>query len=405
MTIEHHLEQFAGFPVKDYNPAVGIPLDGRFPRREYQFTEGSSHKFWAIELDGKKYTVQFGRIGTDGQTQVKAFKTPEEAEKAYEKLVQEKVKKGYQRVADDGPTPAAKPARKKSAVTGSLPVIYRVGFVYEMGDEDAEKAFDDKLAAFLAEPAAEMAQGLVIGFWSGFEGPVDSTRVVEALVAGRDKLPNLRHLFLGDIIMEENEVSWIEQSDLSPLLAAYPGLEELRVRGSNHLSFGALKHRKLRTLAIETGGLPVAILREVCGAKLPALEHLELWLGEDRYGWDGTVEDLKPLLSGKLFPKLRYLGLRDSGTANDVAAAVASAPVLKKIRVLDLSLGNLGDEGAQALLASPAVAKLEKLDIHHHFVSDEVVTQLKGLGIEVDASEHKEPWDFEPDYRYIAVSE
>jgi hypothetical protein len=79
--------------------------------------------------------------------------------------------------------------------------------------------------------------------------------------------------------------------------------------------------------------------------------------------------------------------------------------VLEKIRVLDLSLGNLEDEGAQALLASPAVARLEKLDIHHHFVSDAVVAQLKALGIEVDASERKKPYDFEPEYRYIAVGE
>src|SRR5262249_56131328 len=125
------------------------------------------------------------------------------------------------------------------------------------------------------------------------------------------------------------------------LREAYRGLEEFRVRGGNNLSLGTLRHKNLKKLVIETGGLPVSVLREVCAAKLPALEHLELWLGEENYGWDGTVNDLKPLLSGKLFPKLRYLGLRDSIIADEVATAVARAPVLKKIRVLDLSLGNL----------------------------------------------------------------
>jgi hypothetical protein len=242
--------------------------------------------------------------------------------------------------------------------------------------------------------------------WGGVDSvDQNSAPIVEALVAARDKLPNLKHLFLGDIVTEENEVSWIQQSDVSPLFEAYPQLEEFRVRGSNDLSFGTLKHKNLKTLTIECGGLPVRVLREICAAKLPALEHLELWLGEERYGWDGTVEDLQPLLTGKLFPKLRYLGLRDSSIADAVAAAVAKAPVLKKIRVLDLSLGNLGDEGARALVESPAVAKLEKLDIHHHFVSDNIVAQLKALGIEIDASQHMKPWDFDPDYRYIAVSE
>jgi predicted DNA-binding WGR domain protein len=405
MTIDNHLEQFAGFPVQDYNPNLGIILGGHIPRREYQFVEGTSEKFWAIALEGKKHTVQFGRLGTTGQTQTKEFKTPEEAQKAYEQLVREKVKKGYQRVADAAASPAQKPSRKKGALVGALPVIYRVRVTYEQAEEE-ERSFADNLAAFLAEPAAEMAQGLVVGYWGGFDDLAgDSGFVIEALVAARDKLPNLKHLFLGDIVMEENEVSWIQQTDMAPLLEAYPQLEELRIRGSNRLSFGTLKHKNLKHLAIECGGLPVALLREVSAAKLPALEHLELWLGEEGYGWDGTVEDLKPLLSGKLFPKLRYLGLRDSAIANAVAQAVAQAPVLKKVRVLDLSLGNLEDEGAQALLASPAVAQLEKLDIHHHFVSDKVVAQLKALGIEVDASEPMKPYDFDPDYRYIAVGE
>jgi predicted DNA-binding WGR domain protein len=406
MTIGNHLEQFAGYPVTDFNPAVGIVAGGRIPRREYQLVEGSSQKFWAIELDGTKHTIQFGRIGTAGQTQTKKFKTPEEARKAFEKLVREKVKKGYQRVADAAAPPAAKTSRKKRPAAGALPVIYRLRQTWDVEDEEQGQSLTDKLAAFLADPAAEMAQGLVIGFWGGFDDPTqDSGPIVEALVAARDKLPNLKHLFLGDIVTEENEVSWITQSDVSPLFEAYPHLEEFRVRGSNDLSFGTLKHKHLKTLAVECGGLPVNVVREVCAAKLPALEHLELWLGEENYGWNGTDEDLQPLLSGNLFPKLRYLGLRDSVIANEVAAAVARAPVLKKVRVLDLSLGNLGDEGAEALLGSPAVARLEKLDIHHHFVSEAVVARLKALGIEVNAADRMKPWNFEPDYRYIAVGE
>lgn len=404
MTIGNHLEQFAGFPVRDFDSAIGIIPEGRIPRREFQFIEGSSKKFWAIELDGAKHIIQFGRIGSAGQTQTKEFKTPEQAQKAYEKLVREKVGKGYQLVPPAEAMSAAKPSRRKSAAAGPLPVIYRISLSYD--EEEGQKSLPDKLAVFLDDPAAEGAQGLVIGHWGGVDS-VDETSgpIVEALVAARDKLPNLKHLFLGDIISEENEISWIQQSDLSPLLSAFPDLEELRIRGSNNLSLGTLKHKSLKTLAIETGGLPVSVLREVCAAKLPALEHLELWLGEEQYGWDGTVADLESLLSGKLFPKLRYLGLRDSIIANDVAAAAAKAPVLKKIRVLDLSLGNLSDEGAQSLLASPDVATLEKLDIHHHFVSDGVVAQLKALRIEVDANEHMKPWDFDPNYRYIAVSE
>lgn len=64
-------------------------------KRELQFVDGKSHKFWAIELKGKTQAVTFGRIGTSGQTQSKDFDTPQEAKKSYDKLVQQKLKKGY----------------------------------------------------------------------------------------------------------------------------------------------------------------------------------------------------------------------------------------------------------------------------------------------------------------------
>jgi predicted DNA-binding WGR domain protein len=400
MTINAHAETFAGYPIKDYQPSVGL-VSGAMRRREFHFTEGTAQKFWAIELDGSRHTVQFGRIGSAGQTQTKKFASAKHAQQAYEKLLAEKIKKGYVEVTS--PAPAAGPVKpKKTAAAAAPQVIYRMRLSYD--DDAAGKTFNDILADFLEQPGVDQIPGLVIGAW-GYGGD-DSAPVVEALVAARDQLPNLKALFLGDITYEENEISWIQQSDVSPLLAAYPRLEHFRVRGGNGLSLGSLKHHHLKGLVIESGGLPVAVVREVAAAKLPELEHLELWLGSPAYGSDATVEDLKPILSGKRFPKLQYLGLRDSEMADDVAAAVARAPLLQRIRVLDLSLGDLSDQGAEALLASPAVANLEKLDIHHHFVSAPVVKKLKALGITVDASDHKEPYEWDEEgNRYIAVSE
>ena len=112
------------------------------------------------------------------------------------------------------------------------------------------------------------------------------------------------------------------------------------------------------------------------------------------------------LLAGTRFPKLKYLGLRDSEMADDIAAVLANAPVLKKVKRLDLSLGTLSDAGARALLGSRAVKKLEMLDVHHHFCSPAVVKQLKALGPKVDASDAQkaEEWDGAPQ-RFVAVGE
>ena len=61
----------------------------------YELSEGSSHKFWEIELDGKAFTTKWGRIGSAGQSTTKKFGSPSQAAKEYEKLIAEKTAKGY----------------------------------------------------------------------------------------------------------------------------------------------------------------------------------------------------------------------------------------------------------------------------------------------------------------------
>lgn len=75
------------------------------------FEQGTSSKFWEIELDGAEYTVWWGRIGTAGQSKTKTFPTEEKAAAAAEKLIAEKRGKGY---VDDGSEPVERtdaPAR------------------------------------------------------------------------------------------------------------------------------------------------------------------------------------------------------------------------------------------------------------------------------------------------------
>jgi hypothetical protein len=273
-------------------------------------------------------------------------------------------------------------------------------------DEEREGLkWTDKFAAFLEAPSSSRVFGIIIGWWGSLRGGI-SASIVEALVAARDRLPNLRAIFFGDIIGEEDHISWIQQSDISPLLLAYPQLEHLGVRGSNGLSLGALKHDRLKSLIIESVGLDANVVREVAAADLPELERLELWFGEERWGGNATVADLAPILEGKLFPKLKYLGLLNSNFTDEIARAVATSSIVERIRILNLSLGTLGDEGAEALWASPAIARLEKLDIQHHFLSEEMTRRMESLGIEVDADERLEPYDAGDEvWRYIAVSE
>jgi Leucine Rich repeat len=302
-------------------------------------------------------------------------------------------------------------------------VMYRVRQSYEEQDETPswmEKfrrlfgapeerrvlRWPDKFRLFLSDANASQVTGLVIGDWGLGDGMQESTAVVESLVEARHQLPKLQALFLGDVVSEECEISWLEHGDLSSLLRAYPQLEHFCVRGATNLSFGQLQHDHLKTLIVQSGGLGVSVVKEIFAAQLPELEHLELWLGEENYGGDATVQDLEPVLSGKLFPKLTYLGLRDSEIADDIAKAVANAPVVSRLKVLDLSMGTLSDEGAEALLASPLIPSLQKLDIHFHYCSAAVIAKFDDLGIAVDTSEPQEKHTYDNEsWRYVAVSE
>ncbi|MFE1170065.1 STM4015 family protein [Nocardiopsis sp. NPDC058789] len=274
------------------------------------------------------------------------------------------------------------------------------------------------LDRFVAEVDTSRVSALVIGDW-GLEDDceVPSVDARDALVRHADAFPALRSLFLGDITFEENEISWIHQCDLAPLLDAYPRLEELTVRGVGEtygggetLSLAVGGHRSLRSLTVQSGGLPGRVVREIVAADLPALERLELWLGVADYGGDTAVEDLAPLLRGEALPALHHLGVRNSWRTGDWVRALAEATLTSRLRSADLSLGTLRDDDVEHLLASvPALAHLESLDLHHHFLSEEGAERVRAAftraGVRVDLSDGRgSPTDEDVDY-YPAVGE
>ncbi|HZU95666.1 MAG TPA: WGR domain-containing protein [Planctomycetota bacterium] len=71
--------------------------------RRFEFVEGTSKKFWEIDLAGKSFEVRWGRIGTDGQTKKKKFSSTAMAEAEAATLVQQKLKKGYVEIGGKRP--------------------------------------------------------------------------------------------------------------------------------------------------------------------------------------------------------------------------------------------------------------------------------------------------------------
>ncbi|MBI3957040.1 MAG: WGR domain-containing protein [Candidatus Kerfeldbacteria bacterium] len=61
----------------------------------YEFRTETSSKFWEPMVKGNVVTVRFGKIGTAGQAHTKTFSSPMDAAAGYQKLVCEKLAKGY----------------------------------------------------------------------------------------------------------------------------------------------------------------------------------------------------------------------------------------------------------------------------------------------------------------------
>lgn len=76
-------------------------------RYEFYLQDGRADKFWTVETGGNTLTVQFGRAGTSGQTQIKSFASEAEAERVCAKLIAEKRGKGYRDGRADQPAPTA----------------------------------------------------------------------------------------------------------------------------------------------------------------------------------------------------------------------------------------------------------------------------------------------------------
>jgi predicted DNA-binding WGR domain protein len=80
------------------------------------FQDSKSNKFWRARCIGNNLEVNYGRIGSQGQTQAKRYDSPEDAARELEKQAREKYKKGY--VDGDG---GSSTTTAPSAATESAP--------------------------------------------------------------------------------------------------------------------------------------------------------------------------------------------------------------------------------------------------------------------------------------------
>ena len=361
-------------------------------KKHLHFKDEKSDKFWKIEVSGNNHTVTYGRTGSSGVSKTKTFDDDSLAQKDAEKLIKSKIKKGYVDL-ESGAAESAPPADK--SILKDKPIVeYIHGEPFDVSrsapkiianpHDDDDRSWEDKFAEFLLVQDASATTHFVAGMAGEAYEEANTNIVLSTLVKHKHALPNLLSLYLNDIESEECELSWLIEGDLTPVWEHFPNLREFKVRGYPG-EMGQISMPSLEKFTIECSGMNKKNLEQIFSAHMPNLTHLELWVGTEDYGGRTGVEDWGPLLGGELFPKLRYLGLRNCDYADDLAKIVANAPILDRIETLDMSLGTLGDEGGCALYQSEKVRALKHLDLHHHFMSDWMVGRFNGVDKPVPA--------------------
>ncbi len=444
--------------------------------RRFEFVEDGSSKFWEIELEGETFTARWGKIGTSGQSKTQEFDSPKEARAAAEKLINEKLKKGYEEVGggDDaegdgdgggdfqwnadceaailknpedpkaylvyadwlqshdnpvGELIALQHAKKENSDQAKaiieenfeawfgeaaaeaheaedLDLTWRWGFIDSVwcGHQGYDSSSDapEVLNRVLSSPLARFVRSVTLGLTDYEDGEPQAQNLVDVLVKRAPQA--LQRLEVADFeYPDDTEMSWAHPGDMKSVWKAMPGLREVVFRGGN-LEVGKIDAPELKSFTIETGGLSKENVENILGAKWPKLETLKIWLGQENYGFESSLDDFKPLFDAKGLGSVKHLGIMNSEFADELIPALAKSKILKQLETLDLSLGTLTTDGAKALKEHLGAFKhLQSLNLKENLLDEEGIALVKTLGLNIiDAEDQR---DFDPEYRYSAVGE
>jgi hypothetical protein len=225
----------------------------------------------------------------------------------------------------------------------------------------------------------------------GREGLTWVTQTINQLIERKDQpgFQQLKAIYLGDDLQGERDLyalykkSYLYMADFATILTAFPELEVLHICGrfgdyDSYFTLSPLHHSRLQSLLIETADQSHELLTALQTAELPELQYLELWLGRNGFV---DFKDFAPLfedlMSGKLFPKLRYLGLRSSEDSHIPLKSFEQLDHNSSVSVLDLSLGIFYASKLKRILENSALHRLDVLDLHNISFNSDKITEFE----------------------------
>ncbi len=276
--------------------------------------------------------------------------------------------------------------------------------------------------SLFASPLCSALEELRLGILRWDENATDVPAVIAE--AGRHAWAHdLAKLHLGDVSGDIDMAHHVVGDVGKAISKHFPNLTSLKIhsgsqswRGSKEtFGIGGLVLPKLTKLTIETCAMSRKRLKSLREAKLPALEHLEVWFGAREQDCDAKVADVLPLFDGTLFPRVRHLGLRNTELVADLVRLLPMSKLAGQLEVLDLSMGTLNDEEASELAeAAGSFKALTTLNVDDSFLTSAGLKTLKAAfkGKQVVSTEQREPDDYDDEdedegagNRYVSVTE
>jgi uncharacterized protein (TIGR02996 family) len=406
--------------------------------RTFEFDDGKSRKFWNIDLQGQRFTVTYGRLGTQGQTQTKEFANAAKAQAEHDKLIKEKLAKGYvETTAGGARAPTAKALENALAADPDDLAAHAAyaDFLTEQGDprgefiqvqlaledparpakerkelQKREAAFLKKLGSAWLGPLAERRDdpdedSFEFQYARGWIDSLQVSRLTVPLaraLARSHELRLLRRLIIEtdanedddefepgpDIPSTSTATRDYGSPDFYPLRRA-SCLANLRVfqvgirddsqsqaRGDAVVEL-VKKMSRLEELYLLALGIDTKTL---FGLKnLTHLRILQLY-HQDNYPLEVLARNpaLGQLTHLLLIPHMLEPGESEAYISQAEVRALVRSPHLRRLTHLHLRLWDLGDRGCQDIVDSGILNHLKVLDLHGGCITDVGAQTLAG---------------------------
>jgi uncharacterized protein (TIGR02996 family) len=393
--------------------------------RRFEFRDAKSAKFWSIDLQGARFTVCFGKIGSAGQTQVKEFGDEARARKEHDKLIAEKTRKGYVEIPTEETFSAAPPGTALRTALESAIFAHpddlashmaHADFLSEQGDplgefirtqlalEDPRNANRDDLRQreqqllaahgphwlgdlapyLIGSPEQREALGVMgwltrpeyfqfhlIRGWLAFLNVAHFDPQLAAALVACPRVHLLRELVI-------RRVGWDDPGIAE--LAAIPTLPHLRrfqlgdSEDQCHINAEALlpviaRMPGLEALELYAHGVPT---HELFAHPLPHLRLLKVYhLREYPLEVLGANPTLGKLEILECWPHMLEPGDDAAYIQFENFQGLVQSPHLTRLRSLSLFQSDIGDEGCRALVESGFLKHLKVLDLTNGTISDE----------------------------------